>query len=419
MNPSRVLPRLLLFVLVFTTLSAAAQVLPGAQAQGWTQFGGPRRDFTTEVKGLAESWPAAGPKQLWKRELGEGFSPFAVDGDAIYTMYQRGEFELAIALDAETGFTLWQAPYSAPITSNMSRAPGPRATPLVVGDGVFTVGATGKLHRFDTSTGKVEWAVDLYETFKPPLQDEYYAASPLAYRDTIIVPVGAPGASIVAFEARSGRVAWKAHDFRISYASPILIDVDGQAQVVLVMESEVIGIDPANGALLWKHPHANRTKTNVSTPVWGPGNLLFVSSAYDSGGRMLKLTRAGASTSVEELWYSRDLRIHVANAIRIGDTIYGSSGDFGPAFFSALDVRSGATRWQQRDVVKASVIFADGKFIMLNEKGELLLARPGESGLQVLATAQVLTPTSWTPPSLAGTTLYLRDRQHAVALALK
>ena len=298
MDPLRVADRLLPLVIVFTTLSALGQSVTTAQSQGWLQFGGPHRNFTVDSKGLAEMWPASGPKPLWKRDLGEGFSPIAADEEALYTMYQRGDFEFAIALDRETGLTLWQAPYHAPITTGMSRAPGPRATPLVIGDAVFTAGATGKLHRFHKSTGKVEWTVDLYETFKPPLQDEYYAASPLAYRDIIIVPVGAPGASIVAFDARSGRVAWKAHDFRISYASPILIDVDGQAQAVIVMESEVIGIDPANGALLWKHPHANRTRTNVSTPVWGPGNLLFVSSAYDSGGRMLKLTRSGSSTSV-------------------------------------------------------------------------------------------------------------------------
>lgn len=419
MDPSTLARRALPFVLVFTTVSAVAQVSSLGQGTGWTQFGGPRRNFTVDVRGLAESWPASRPKQLWKRDLGEGFSPIAVAGDTLYTMYRRGDFEFAIAMDAETGFTLWQSPYSAPITTSMSRAPGPRATPLVIDDRVFTVGATGKLHRFDTSSGKVEWAVDLYGSFKPPVQDEYYAASPLAYRDTLIVPVGAPGASVVAFDQRSGRVVWKAHDFRISYASPILIEVDGQTQAVIVMESEVIGIDPATGALLWTHPHANRTKTNVSTPVWGPGNLLFVSSAYDSGGRMLKLTRNGKSTTVEELWYSRELRVHVANPVRVGDTIYGSSGDFGPTFFSALDVRTGATRWQERDVAKASMIHADGKFIMLNEQGELLLARPGDAGLQVLASAQILTPPSWTPPSLAGTTLYLRDRHHALALSLK
>lgn len=419
MDPHRLARRLLVLVITFATLSAFGQPPAVAQGSGWLQFGGPNRNFTVAATNLADSWPAPGPKQLWKRDLGEGFSPIAVDDDALYTMYQRGELEFAIALDADTGITLWQAPYNAPITTSMSRAPGPRATPLVIGDAVFTVGATGKLHSFDKATGKIGWAIDLYKTFKPPLQDEYYAASPIAYRDTIIVPVGAPGAAVVAFDARNGRVAWKAHDFRISYASPILIDVDGQTQAVLVMESEVIGIDPANGALLWTHPHANRTKTNVSTPVWGPGNLLFVSSAYDSGGRMLKLTRQGSSTKVEELWFSRDLRLHVANAIRVGDTIYGSSGDFGPSFFTALDVRTGAARWQQRDVPKASVILADGKFILLNEKGELILAKPGESGLQVVASAQLLTPTSWTPPSLAGTTLYLRDRHHVMAVSLK
>lgn len=410
--------RSLLLILALATLSAI-DTPPLAQGAGWPQFGGPRRNFTADARGLATTWPAAGPKQLWKRELGEGFSPIAVEDGAIYTMYQRGEFEFTIAMDAETGFTIWQSPYSAPITSSMSRAPGPRATPLVVGDAVYTVGATGKLHRFNKADGKVGWALDLFETFKPPLQDEYYAASPLAYLDTIIVPVGAPGAAVVAFDQKSGRVVWKALDFRISYASPILIDVDGQAQVVIVMESEVIGIDPAKGTLLWKHPHANRARTNVSTPLWGPGNLLFVSSAYDSGGRMLKLSRQGDRTTVEELWYSRDLRIHVANPIRVGATLYGSSGDFGPAFFAAVDAHTGQTRWQQRDVVKASMIHADGKFIMLNENGELILATPGETGLQVHATAQVLTATSWTPPSLAGTILYLRDRQHVLALQLK
>lgn len=415
MNP----PRRASFILAFLTLLIAPLVTTVAQDRGWTQFGGPNRNFTVAGKDLAAAWPAGGPKVLWKRELGEGFSPIAADGGVLFTMYQRGEFELAIAMDAETGFTLWQAPYNAPITTSMSRAPGPRATPLIVGDAVFTVGATGKLHRFKKDTGKVDWAVDLYERFKPPIQDEYYAASPLAYRDTLIVPVGAPGAAVVAFDQRSGRVVWQAHDFRISYASPILIDVDGQTQAVLVMESEVIGIDPSNGALLWQHPHANRTKTNVSSPVWGAGNLLFVSSAYDSGGRMLKLTRIGGKTAVEEVWYSRDLRVHVANAIRVGDTLYGSSGDFGPAFFSALDARTGTTRWQQRDVPKASVINAGGRFIMLNEQGELLLASPGEKGLQVHASAQVLTATSWTPPTLVGTTLYVRDRVHAVALDLR
>ena len=395
----------------------AASVL-GAQQAGWAQFGGPSRNFHVTASGLADSWPEGGPKQLWKRPLGDGFSAIAVDGDVLFTMYQKGESEAVVALDAKTGATIWDTPYQSPITTNETRAPGPRATPLVVGDALFTVGSTGKLHRLSKASGKIEWAHDLYAEFKPPLQDEYYAASPLAYRTTIIVPVGAPGASVVAFDQKTGKVVWQAHDFKASYASPILIEVDGQQQAVLMMETDVIGIDPSSGTLLWSHPHANRTKTNVSTPVWGEGNLLFVSSAYDSGGRMLRLTRKGSATAVEELWFSRDLRLHVANPIRIGDTIYGSSGDFGPAFFSALDVRTGKVKWQQRDVVKSSLIYADGKFVMLNENGELWLASPGADGLQVHGKTQVLKAISYTPPSLVGTRLYLRDRESVLALEL-
>ena len=390
-----------------------------AQQAAWPQFGGPSRNFHVDAKGLATSWPEGGPKQVWKRPLGEGYSAIAADGNALFTMYQRGESEIVISLDAKTGTTIWETPYASAITANDTRAPGPRATPLIVGDALFTVGSTGKLHRLHKRTGKIEWAHDLYAEFKPAPQDEYYAASPLAYGDTIIVPVGAPGASVMAFDQKTGKVVWQAHDFKISYASPILIDVDGQPQAVLMMESEVIGIDPANGALIWSYPHANRTKTNVSTPVWGAGNLLFISSAYDSGGRMLRLTRKGTATSVEELWFSRDLRVHVANAIRVGDTIYGSSGDFGPSVFSALDVHTGKIRWQHRDIAKSSVVYADGKFVMLTERGELWLTSPGTDGLQIHAHADVLTPISYTPPTLVGTQLYLRDREHVLALDLR
>jgi outer membrane protein assembly factor BamB len=334
-------------------------------------------------------------------------------------MYQQGEREVVIAMDAASGATVWERSYHAPITVNMSRAPGPRSTPLVAGSYLYTTGATGKLHCLDKKTGAVVWSHDLFTDFNGHVQDEYYSASPLAFKDTIIVPVGAPGHSIMAFDHKSGAVRWKALDFKISYASPILISVDGQAQAVIMAEQDVLGIDPASGALLWSHPHRNQTKTNVSTPVWGEGNLLFCSSAYDSGSRVLRLTRTGAKTSVTEAWYHRDLRVHTGNAVRRGDTIYASNGDFGRTSFTAVNVHTGRVLWQQADMIKASLVEAGGRFIMLNEDGELLLASPTSTGLTIHSKAQVLTRTSWTPPALAGTTLYLRDRRRLVAVDLK
>src|SRR5262245_743766 len=396
-------------------LGALSDPATFAGAAGWAQWGGPHRNFIVDVTGLASSWPAAGPKTIWRRPLGEGYSPIAVDRGRLYTMYQRGEDEVVVAMNAATGETVWEYAYRAPITVNMSRAPGPRATPLVAGDLLYTVGATGKLHALGALKGDVVWRHDLFEEFKGQVQDEYYSASPLAFRNTIIVPVGGPGAAVMAFDAKSGAVAWKALDGGISYASPILIDVAGTEQAVLMMELEVIGIDPATGRLLWRHPHRNQTKTNVSTPVWGPGNLLFCSSAYDSGSRVLELTRDGAATTLKELWYHRQLRVHQTDAIRIGDVVYGSSGDFGPTPFTAVNVRTGDVLWQDRSVPKSSFIYADGRFIMLGEDGELLLATPAADGLKIHSRAQVMAATSWTPPSLAGTTLYLRDRKDAVA----
>ena len=403
-------------------LTVAGVVVCGAaglaQDRGWPQFGGPARNFTIDAPAPA-AWPAAGPRELWRRTLGEGYSAIAIEGGRLYTMTQRGEDEVILALDAKTGETRWEQAYAAPITNKMSRAPGPRSTPLVLDDLVITTGATGKLRALDKKTGKVAWGHDLYEEYGGQVQDEYYAASPLLYRDTIIVPVGGAGQSVMAFHRKTGAVVWKALDFKISYASPILIEAGGQTQAVLVMESEVIGIDPGNGVLLWQHPHANNTRTNVSTPVWGADDLLFVSSAYSSVGRVLHLARQGDATEVHEVWTSRDFRVHVANAVRIGNTLYGASGDFGPSFFRAVDVKTGKILWEDRTIGKASFVNAGGRFVMLNEDGELILAEPSAEGLKVLARAPVLTKTAWTPPSMAGSVVYVRDRGQIAAFDLK
>ncbi len=390
-----------------------------AQSNDWKQWGGTYRNFTSDVKGLAASWSASGPRQLWKRELGEGYSAISVDGNALYSMYQKGEREIVIAMDGKSGRTLWEYAYQAPITNKMSNAPGPRATPLIIGNLIYTAGATGKFHCLDKRNGKVIWAHDLFKEFNGQVQDEYYASSPLAYKHTVIVPVGAPDGSVIAFNQKDGAVVWKTQNYKISYASPLLIKVDGQEQVVLMMEEAIIGIDPNQGELLWSYAHKNRTKTNVSTPVWGDDNILFCSSAYDSGSRGLKLKRTGNKTTVAEVWYQPRMRVHMTNAMRIGDIVYASSGDFGPSPFTAVDVKSGQILWQVRVLAKASFIYADGRFIMLDEDGNLALATPEKDGLKIHSKVELLTKTAWTPPTLAGTKLYIRDRKTIIALDLK
>jgi hypothetical protein len=194
--------------------------------------------------------------------------------------------------------------------------------------------------------------------------------------------------------------------------------VDGQDQLVAFMGKEIAGVDPNNGELLWSHPHVTDWGLNISTPVWGSDNLLFLSSAYSGGSRVLKLARKDGKTSVSELWFSRRLRVHHSTAIRIGEYIYASSGDFGPAFFSAVNVKTGDIAFQDRSFPKTNFLYADGKLIILDEDGNLALATVSPAGLKVISKASVMKNLAWTVPTLVGTKLYLRDRRTITALDL-
>jgi outer membrane protein assembly factor BamB len=334
-----------------------------AQSFDWAQWGGPQRNFTSDAKGLATNWPASGPRRIWQRELGEGYSAIAAQGGMLFTMYRKGENEVVIALAAATGKTVWEYSYAAPFSPeyDMSNGPGPHATPLVSSNLVLTSGATGKLHCLDKKTGKVLWSHDLLNEFHGTLRVNGYSCSPVAYKDKIVMMVGGQASSLVAFNQKDGSVAWKKHDFKNSTSSPIVINVAGQDQLVAFMYGEVVGVDPNNGNLLWTHPHPVEYGLNTSTPIWGSDNLLFISSGYDGGSRVIKLTRAGDKTTVEELWAHRLMRIHFSNAIRAGDVVYGSSGDFGPAPFTAIDVKTGKVLWRNRTFPRATVLLAEGR----------------------------------------------------------
>ncbi len=391
-------------------------------AQDWPQWGGPGRDFKSGVTGLPNRWPVRGPQRLWSRSLGEGHSAIIVEGGRLYTMYRKVEKEVVIALDSRAGRTIWEYSYVVPNFPRMdlSYGRGPHATPLIAGPLLYTAGITGKLLCLEKATGKLRWSHDLWQGDTGAVINVGYSSSPLAYKTTLIVQAGGSGRSLMAFDQSSGRVVWQSLNFRNSNSSPTIINVDGQEQLVAFMHNAIIGADPNNGALLWSHPIRAQWDFhyNISTPVWGPGNLLFVATAYGIGGRVLQLSRSGGKTIVKELWQSERTRVHKENAIRLGDTIYASTGHLGPAFFTAIDIKTGRVLWQDRRFSHASFLYADGKFIILDEDGKLGLATPTAGGLSVHSQIEILTGRSWTVPTLVGRTLYLRDLKNIMALQL-
>jgi outer membrane protein assembly factor BamB len=403
------------------------QTMHGQTAPSWTQWGGPGRNFISESKGLASSWPASGPKQLWTRTLGEGHSSILVENGRLYTMYrhitrqpQTRHEEVVAAFDAATGKTIWEFKYPAPTDGiDFNEGLGPHSTPLIVGNRLFATSSRSELFALDKATGKQIWAHDMGKEYRAPLTSRGYSGSPILAGGNVIVTMGGPDQAVAAFNQQTGKLAWKSGYFVWAPASPILIDVDKQPQLVVFGGDIVTGMNPSNGQQLWTHPHKTNFGLNISTPVWSPeSHLLFVSSAYGTGSRAIELRQAAGKTTVTERWASGRMRVHIGTVIRLGDYAYGSSGDFGPAFISAIDLKTGNIAWQDRSFARAQLLYADSKLIVLDEDGTLGLATVSPQGLKVLARAEVLKNRAWTPPTLVGTTLYVRDRHTLSAFEL-
>jgi outer membrane protein assembly factor BamB len=415
-------PLALLSVCLFVAFGCARAAAQPVRGQDWPQWGGPHRDFKADSTGLAGRWPARGPRRLWSRPLGEGHSAIVAEGERLYTMYRRGQQEIVVSLDSKTGKTIWEYNYAAPYLPkmDMSYGAGPHSTPLVSGALIMAIGSTGKLSCLEKLTGRKRWSHDLWQEYGGTFLHLGYSSSPVAYKNTLIVQVGGVGRALMAFDLNNGRVIWQALNYINSCSSPIIINVDGQDQLVAFMLNEIIGVDPNNGAFLWSYLISAKWDFhfNISTPVWGRDNLLFASAAYGIGGRVLQLTRSGGKTVVKELWQSERTRVHKENAVRVGDVIYASTGHTGPAFFTAIDAKTGRVLWQDRRFSHASFLYADGRFIILDEDGALGLATPAPNGLAVHSKVEMLTSRSWTVPTLVGRTLFLRDRKNIMALQL-
>jgi outer membrane protein assembly factor BamB len=261
----------------------------------------------------------------------------------------------------------------------------------------------------------------------------------MAYGDLVIVPVSrrepnfsntppsrqgetrhevnenAQGRTLMAFKKADGQVAWKSQDFGIDHSSPILVTWEGRDAVILVTPEALFGVDPRDGKLLFKKQF-DRVSGYMVTPLWLEGNRLFVSTP-DSGSHMLELTKENDLAVVKELWSSRRLRMTFFNAAQLGDYVLGTSGH-NPAILTCLDLETGKRAWADRTFGGATLLHGDGKLIILDENGYLALATVTPEGLIVHAKCQITERESYVTPTLVGTTLYVRDRKHIMALDL-
>lgn len=386
--------------------------LAGAPASpDWHQWGGPGRDFAVPGGETPVGWPGEAPAVVWRRPLGPGYSAIVSAGGRLFTMTRRGGDEVVVALSPQDGRTLWEHAYPAPIEGgpalDTSWGEGPNGTPLVHQGRVFALGFTGVLSSLDAATGELVWRRDLRRQDDVAVPFFGLSTSPVRFGDTLIVIAG--GALAVRLD--DGEPVWRNRAFDASYASPRLWQTGADPQLVVPAAGEIVGLDPRDGRLLWRHEHANSQRTVLSDPLPGADRLLFA-SAYFLGSIALELAADGAS--VRELWQTRRLQLAQSNAHRVGDVVYG----FHNSILVALDVRSGEVLWRSRDFERANLIRVGDRFLLFDRLGRLSVVSLGPEGAAIHAAAQILEGRSWTAPTLVGSRLYARNLESIVAVDL-
>lgn len=402
-----------------TALTIVAVLASPAHAQ-WTQWGGSNQAFKADASGVSTDWPEDGPKQIWQRDLGDGYSAILVDDGKLYTMFRADDKEVVVSLDAKTGGTIWEYRYDSSPSEDHEHSfgDGPRSTPVISGDRLFSVGVSGTMHSLDKNTGKVQWKRELWGEFGGNVLNHGYASSPIAYKDTVITLVGGDEASMVAFSQETGEVVWKNKGYENSYSTPRLFKIDGKDHMVAFMAEQIVGFDPATGKVQWEAPCKNRWKQNVSMPVFDDKeNILFFSSS-SVGSMGFKLTPQGDTFQAEQVWSSRKIQFYHVTSVNEGDFVYGSTGSGSPCFMSAINMKTGKIAWRKRGFAKATIVGVDGKIIILDEDGQLAIATATPEDLTVHSKVKLLDDVSWTVPTIVGKTMYIRDKKKIMALDL-
>ena len=377
----------------------------------WPQWRGPQRDGTAPSQNLLDAWPEGQPTELWRQPLGEGLGGVAIDDGTVWALAAENQEEFLIALDARLGTPLWKTPLGPTFLDGHGN--GPRTTPLVMDGRVFVHGSQ-QLAAVDAATGKIHWKLPLAE---PP--EWGYSSSPVWAGDRVVVHTHVAGehadAAVVALAPEDGSVLWSAESGHPGYASPLYAELAGQPQIVSFIGPGLVGLDPADGSRLWFRDWQTSYNVNAADPVLLPPDRIYVSSGYQNGAVMLQVADDDAGAlRLEEVWNSRSMKNHFSSSVRHGDHLFG----FDNATFKAISVHDGQTLWRQRGFGKGSLIVADEKLVVLTDDGVLVLVRPSPDGYEELGRTQVLQGDSWTPPSLAGQWLYLRDHQDLVCLNL-
>lgn len=376
-------------------------------APDWPQWRGPRRDGTSSETRLLREWPETGPPLIWtKGNLGKGFSSPIMVGDTIYISGDIGEELVIFALDS-SGKEKWRTPNGK---SWKKSYPGSRSSGCYDDGRVYFMNAHGRLTCLNAADGKEEWAVSTMDRFGSKNVTWGITESVLVdERAVFVTPVG-KRALMAALDKKTGETLWTTPalpDEQATYSSPILIEIRGRRQLINCGTKNVFGVDPATGALLWKHSHAIPRWVVAASPVFAKG-MLFISNATKDLGKVYSLKMDGEKP--ESLWTAGMGNTYAGNVVCVGGMVLGSrkrnlkgwlgvSAETGETIVSNLDMHSG------------SVVYADGRFYCLTDRGLMVLLQFVDRRLKTVGKLQAIGGNKkdvWAHPVICNGRLYVR-----------
>lgn len=378
----------------------------------WPGFRGPDRDGIVRGVQINTDWSASPPVQIWRRPIGPGWSSFSVHGDLLYTQEQRGDNEIVACYRVSTGNPVWM--HSDPVRFYESNGgAGPRATPTLSGDRVYAFGATGMLNALDAATGKVVWSRNAATDTKRDVEMWGFSSSPLVLGDVVIIAVSG---TLAAYDLATGSPRWVGPRHGGTYSSPMLVTIDGVAQVLLLSPPGVVSVAPSDGALLWQHTWDGGAITQPAMTADGDVLINAMSMTGGQGVRRLKVAHGSGEWSVEERWTSNGLKPYFNDFVVHKGHAYGFDG----SILSCIDLEDGKRKWKGGRYGNGQLVLLADQDLMLvaSEEGELSLVSATTDKFTEIARFPALNAKTWNHPVLVGDVLLVRNGEEMAAFRL-
>lgn len=378
----------------------------------WPGFRGPDRNGIVRGVRIKTDWSASPPVEMWRRPVGPGWSSFAVSGDLLYTQEQRGDEEIVACYKVSTGEPVWR--HRDPVRFYESNGgAGPRATPTLSKNRVYTFGATGILNALDAANGKVVWSRNVASDTDRKVPDWGFASSPLVADDVVIV---AAAGTLAAYNLATGNPRWRGPSYGGSYSSPHRATIDGVPQILLLGGPGAISVAPADGALLWEHKWEPGAIVQPALTEDGDVLINTIAATGGMGIRRLAVSQGAGGWSVEERWTSNGLKPYFNDFVVHKGHALGFDGNI----LSCIDLADGKRKWKGGRYGNGQLVLLPDQdlLLVLSEEGELALVKATPDQFTELARFAALEGKTWNHPALIGDLLLIRNGEQMVAFRL-